>query len=146
MVNKKLKYVLLGFIFWFLVDWATLKGFHLSYFAVPPIGYILRSINFTLYPLIFSYVAYNREWSEIKLFILTIISAFLIEIAWLKNALLYTFPHFIIFIPAAICIYSILTFFPLWIVNQEVRKNKKKMIFLSIVLVIVTLVSVKTQS
>jgi len=146
MTNKKLKYIALGFVFWFLVDWATVKGFHLSYFAILPMGYILRLITFTLYPLIFAYVAFNRAWSEKKLFILTIISVFLIEIVWLKNAILYTFPRFIIFIPAAICVYSILTFFPLWIVNQEVEKNKKKMIFLLVVLVVITLISVKTQS
>jgi len=147
MTNKKLKYILLGFVFWFLVDWATVKGFHLSYFAIPLMGYILRLITFTLYPLIFAYVAFNRAWSEKKLFILTIISAFLIEIVWLKNAILYTtFPHFIIFIPAAICVYSILTFFPLWIINQEVGKNKKKMFFLFIVLVIITIISMRVQS
>ncbi len=144
--NKKLKYIALGFVFWFIVDWATVKGFHLSYFSVPLIGYILRVINFSLYPAIFSYVIFNREWSEKKLLALTIAAAFIIEVVWLKNAILYTFPDFIIFIPVGICIYSILTFFPLWIVNQKVRKNKKKIILLFMVLVALTILSFKTQS
>lgn len=149
MKNKKLQYVFLGFLFWFIVDWATVKGFHLSYFNVSWAGHIQRIIVFLLYPAIFSYVIFNRKWGWQKLLALTIVLAFAIEIVLIKNAILYTFPHFIIFIPAAIGLYGFLTFLPLWIVNKEVKQNKKKLAFLLIMLVIlvaITILSFYTQA
>ena len=144
--NKHILYILLGFVFWFIVDWATVKGFHLSYFDVAPIGNIQRLVIFLLYPALFSYAIFNRKWNEKKLLALTIAAAFVIEIIIVKNAILYTFPNFIIFIPVGVFLYSILTFFPLWIVNGQVKENKKRIIFLFAVLLAITILSFFTQS
>ncbi len=73
------------------------------------------------------------------------IELFFVEIILSNNDLLYTFPMMLFFIPLAFGIYSFLTFVPKWIVDNKLKENKKKVIFLTILWIIIAIGNYITQ-
>jgi len=68
-----------------------------------------------------------------------LVGAFIVEVVFTGNKLLYTFPIMLIGIPVAISIYSLLTFAPKWIVENRIRQNKRKLIPMIIVWILVSI-------
>jgi hypothetical protein len=109
-------YFLISAIFWIVVDWTT---------AFNP--------DFERW---LSYM-----WSDRRVFLATLVGAFLVEVAFTGNKLLYTFPIMLIGIPIAISMYSLLTFVPKWIVENKIRQNKRKLIPMTIVWIFVSILT-----
>ncbi len=131
---KSWKYFLLSFLLWVFVDFGTAGGFRISYFETYGGTLLLFYLG---YPLIFTFLIFNRGWSEQRLILATLVSIFIVEVIFTRNPLLMTFPALLFGIPLAIMVYIPLTFFPLWIVRQELRHHKKLVIGLSSVILIV---------
>ena len=91
------------------------------------------------YPLIFAYLIYKKEWNNKRLFIATLVAAFIVEIVFTHNALLYTFPIMLLAIPIAISIYSLLTFGPYWIIEGKIQENKWKLVMMTLVWILVSI-------
>lgn len=139
---KKTKYLILGFIFWFVIDWGTAGGFHLKYYKNiwrPAI------IVYSLYPLIFSYLIFKFNLRGRILFLITSLTGILSEIFLFKNTRLIQFPHFILFIPLAVFIYSFIIFTPMWLVIGEAKNNKKKILSMFILFLAISILSIFTQ-
>ena len=143
--NQCLKYVLIGFIWTVIVDWGTAGGFHLAYWNTPLAGYIMRGVIFLFIPLFPSYFIFRRDWNGVKLLLPTIIVAFIVEVLIVKNPLTYTFPSLLWGIPFAVAIYSAIIYLPLWLINGEIKENKRKAIFLVLITVFICVVSFFTQ-
>lgn len=127
---------MLGVIFWLVVEWTTAfqPDFQrwLSYMPVIWLFYIS-------YPLIFAYLIYKREWNNKRIFITTLVAAFIVEIVFTHNALLYTFPIMLLAIPVTVSIYSLLTFGPYWIIEEKIQENKWKSVIMTIVWILVSI-------
>jgi hypothetical protein len=132
--SKPVKYVILGFLLWVIIDLGTAGGFRLSYFTAH--GPLLL-VFYLGYPLVFSYLIFRRQWSGWRLFFATIFAILLIEGVFTGNPFVISFPLLLVGIPLAICIYSPLTYFPLWIVNREMHKHRVFVVILSLVVVAV---------
>ena len=91
------------------------------------------------YPLVFAFLIYKRKWSDKRVFLATLVGAFLVEVAFAGNKLLFTFPIMLIGIPIAVSIYSLLTFVPKWIVENKIGQNKRKLILMVIVWILVSI-------
>lgn len=137
--KKQLKYFLLGFLWIFIVDFGTVGGFHLSYWKVPITMHIIRVIVFSFSMFIPSYFIFKRNWSGVKLFFLTLLIAFVVEVPITRNALLYTFPSILWGIPLAVVGYSNIIYLPLWVVKGQIKENKKKAIFLFLVAALISI-------
>jgi len=98
------------------------------------------------YPLSFAFVIYKKGFDGRKLFYSMLVAIFIVEIVFTNNALLYTFPIMIIMIPLSICIYSFITYSPKWIAEKKLTKNKKRLILLVIVWVIVSILNFATKT
>jgi hypothetical protein len=114
-----IKYFILGFIFWIIIDWGTAGGFKITYLDKFGFGLLISYIG---YPLIFTILIYIFKFGNKQLFIATLIAIFIIEVIFVRNPLLIRFPLNLIGIPIAIAVYLPLTYFPLWIVRREIRK------------------------
>lgn len=143
--KKQLEYFLLGFLWIFIVDFGTVGGFHLVYWQVPLTGHFLRVIVFSLTMFTASYFVFKHNWSGGKLFFLTLIIAFVVEVPISKNVLLYTFPQILWGIPMAIAGYSAVIYLPLWVVKGQIKENNKKALFLLVFIVSVFILSFFTQ-
>ena len=97
--------------------------------------------SIAIFPSIFTFLIYKRNFGDWKLFLTMIIEIFIVEIVFTRNALLYTFPIMLIMIPIAICIYAFITYIPLWFVENKLKENKWKIGILVIVWVIVTILA-----
>ncbi|NHJ33409.1 MAG: hypothetical protein FK732_11155 [Asgard group archaeon] len=97
------------------------------------------------YPLLFAFLIYNRKWSNWRVFLATLVGAFLVEVVFTGNKLLYTFPIMLIGMPIAVSIYSLLTFVPKWIVENKLRQNKKKLFIMIIVWILVSISTYTTN-
>ncbi len=136
--SRALTYVILGFIFWVVVDLGTAGGFHLSYFLEHGSLLLLFYLGF---PLAFAYLIFWRHWAGWKLFLATVVAIILVEGVFTGNPFVLSFPLMLVGIPLAICIYAPLTYFPLWIVNGELGKHKGVVIFLLLVVVVVMILT-----
>ena len=58
--SRPVRYVLLGFLLWVIIDLGTAGGFRLSYFTT--YGPLLL-VFYLGYPLAFSYLIFRRHWS-----------------------------------------------------------------------------------
>ncbi len=130
------RYLLAGTIFWVVVDWTTAfnPDFERWLSYMPEIW-----LFYVGYPLIFAFLIYRRKWSDWRVFLAMLVGAFIVEVVLTGNRLLYTFPIMLIGIPVAISIYSLLTFAPKWIVENRIRQNKRKMILMIIVWILVSI-------
>ena len=129
-LSKPWQYSLCGVVLWILVDWGTAGGFRVAY---------LRTYGPTLlffyvgYPLVFSILIFRLRWSDRRLFLATLAAIFLIEVVFVGNPLLTTFPALLAGIPLAVAIYTPLTYFPLWFVRGELTRHRLLIAGLTIV-------------
>lgn len=141
-MNQFTKYFIIGFIFWFMVDWGTAGGFYLKYYKDI---WRLAIVIYAFFPLLFSFLIFKLNLRGKRLFLLTSFIAIFSEIVLFKNFALLTFPKFFLFIPAALAIYSYIVFTPLWIVEGELKSNKNRVIFLSVIFLLISILSIFTQ-
>ena len=141
-MDNFLKYIIIGIIFWILVDFTTAfnPDIHDWISHMPLIWFF-----YTLYPLFFAFIIYKKSWNIKRIFISMLVAAFIIEVLLSNNTLLYTFPIMLIMIPVAICIYGFITFTPKWIIEGEIIENKKIFILFTIVWIIVSILNFKTK-
>lgn len=137
-MNKLVKYFIIGIIFWIIVDFTTTEAIRdpIKYYSTFMPALLIFYIG---YPLIFSLLIYKFKISNKWLFITTLFGIFIVEIIFTHNALMYTFPIMLITIPAAIMIYSFLTFAPKWIVDEKIKEHKWKLIIMIIIWVLISL-------
>lgn len=136
--HKPLLYVIFGFLLWTLVDWGTAGGFRFSYFARYGPALFLFYIGC---PVVFAYLIYKRNWNGVKLLFATFIAILIIEGLFVRNPFVLSFPLLLFGVPLAFCVYAPLTFFPLWIVNEEMGRHKAMMILLSLIILIVMILT-----
>jgi len=136
--SRPVRYVLLGFLLWVIIDLGTAGGFRLSYFTT--YGPLLL-VFYLGYPLAFSYLIFRRQWSGWRLFLATVVAIGLIEGVCTRNPFVLSFPLLLAGIPLAICIYAPLTYFPLWIVNHDMRRHKAVVAVSSLVVIVVMFLS-----
>ena len=137
-MGKLLKYFLLGVLFWFVVDFTTTEAIRnpCHYYSTFMPALLIFYIG---YPLVFALLIYKFKLNNKLLFIATLIGIIIVEILFVRNTLLYTFPIMILTIPIAISIYSLITFVPKWIVDKEMKNNKWKLILMLIIYILVSL-------
>ncbi len=142
-MKKFIKYFLLGILFWVVVDFTTvfIPDFQKWFSFMPTIW-----LFYILYPLLFAFLFYKTKLKHRYLFIIMLIISFSIELTFFHNALLYTFPIMLLAIPFSIAIYSLITFVPFWITEKKVRKNKKKTILMVIIWIIITILTLITNT
>jgi len=130
------RYFLTGTILWVVVDWTTAfnPDFERWISYMPEIW-----LFYVGYPLIFAFLIYRRKWSAWGIFLAMLAGAFIVEVVFTGNKMLYTFPIMLIGIPAAISIYGLLTFAPKWIVENRIRQNKRKLIPMIIVWILISI-------
>lgn len=139
--SKRTRYILWGALLWFIVDFGTAGGFNVYYLIRNP-HIVLFIIG---YPLIFAYLIFSRNWNGKKLFGATVAAMFAIEGVLTRNPFVLAFPLLTLGIPLAVCIYAVLTYSPLWIVNGELGKHRRIVIALSAVVAIIIMLSVITN-
>lgn len=137
------KYFINGVLCWVIVDFTTVfnPDFQRWFQYWPAIW-----LFYTLFPLLFSFLIYRIQINDKQLFLFTIIEIFVSEVILSQNLLLFSFPIMVIAIPLALCIYVLITFLPKWIVEKKMDKNRKKIIFLIIIWLIVSLLTFSTNS
>jgi len=139
-MKNYLKYILLGIVFWAVVDFTTTgairnpAGYYLTYMPALLIFYIG-------YPLIFSLLIYKFRLSNRWLFLAALVGAFVVEVVFTQNALLFTFPIMLLAIPLAVSIYSFLTFVPKWIIEKNIKDKKWKTIVLTAIWVLLSIIT-----
>lgn len=126
MPNHK-KYFIIYFFTYFIVDFTTGFNWDFKYWLSvggPLIGLIVYSLS----GLLFSYLIYNKNLSEKKLFFVILIYGFILEIFMFKNPLfLINFFNGMIML---IAIYSLIIYLPKWIVDKSFKSNWKKAVIL----------------
>lgn len=136
------RYLMLAMLFWVVVDFTTAFNPDVrSWIAHMPLIWVF----YVGYPALFGMLIYRRGWTDAKLVLAMVAMAFLVEIVFSRNALLYTFPIMLVMIPVALCIYSFITLVPKWIVEGRLKENWKKTALLAVVWVIVSLLSFQTR-
>jgi len=135
-------YFVYGIICWVIVDFTTVFNPNLqrwiSYWPTIWLFYIL-------FPLIFSLLIYKAKISNKQLFICTIVEIIISEVILFQNQLLFTFPIMLLAIPVSLCIYTLITFLPKWIVEKELNENRKLIIFLIIVWILISIITFITN-
>ena len=142
-MSKFRKYFLISLVLWLIVEWTT--AFNpdinrwLSYWPQIWIFYIG-------YPLLFAYLIYKRNWSDKKIFLgMIVFGGIIFEVIFFKNVGLVTFPLAFIFIPVFFVLYGIVTFMPKWIINGELKNNKKKLILMLVIWLLVSIATYKDK-
>lgn len=136
-MSKFWNYFIFSVCFWFIVDFTTTQAIKNPgvYYST----YMPTILIFYLgFPLVFSYLIYTKEVSNKGIFIAMCIGIIIVEILFTNNPLFYTFPLVILAVFVSICIYGFLTFVPKWIVDGEIKANKGKMLFLSIIWILIS--------
>lgn len=121
-MRRAISYFLLGTLLWVIVDCTTTGAIKnpSEYYST----YMPTILIFYLgYPLVFSILIYRYKLAERYLFIATIVSMLIIEVAFTHNPALFSFPLLLLGIPSAVAIYCLLTFLPKWVIEHEVRDN-----------------------
>ena len=137
-----LKYLLSGTSIWVIVDYTTAFNPDMARWVqhMPDIW-----LFYLGYPLIFAYLIYVRDWKDRRLFGAMLVLAFIIEVIFSNNSLLYTFPILLVMNPVAVAIYSLVTFIPKWFTENEITRNRKAVIILVVVWVIVSILNYVTN-
>ena len=131
------KYLLSGVSIWVLVDYTTAFNPNLARWIqhMPDIW-----LFYIGYPLLFAYLIYVRNWNDKRLFGSMLVLAFIIEVV-----LLYTFPLLLIMNPVAVAIYSLVTFMPKWLTENEITRNRKTVAILFVVWIVVSILNYVTN-
>ena len=137
-LSAAVRYFFLGVLFWVILDYTTVfnPDFKRWTAHMPLIwAFYLGS------PFIFSRLIYKRNWQGKKLFIAVLACMVLCELILFNNTLLYTFPIMLIMIPIAVCIYSFITYVPMWITDGTLKNHKGWATFLTIVWLVVAILN-----
>ena len=141
-MRPSLKYLISGVSIWVLVDYTTA-------FMPDTARWVQHMPDIWLfyigYPLVVSYLIYNRNWEGRKLFASMLVLAFIVEVVFSSNSLLYTFPIMLVMNPLAVAIYSLVTYIPKWITEKEMTKNRKTVAILSVVWITVSILNYATN-
>jgi hypothetical protein len=131
-MNKFLLYVLIGIFCWIFIDFATTQAIKdpLLYYSTYMPSLLIFYIGF---PVLNGCLIYKIELNDQKMFLFTLIEIFIVEILFTQNPLFFSFPFNLLAIFLAIDLYSILTFFPKWLVEKRISENKSKIILLWII-------------
>lgn len=140
-MGDALKYCITGIIFWVAVDFATTKGI-VSPYAYYSMHFPAILIFYIGYPLVFSFLIFRGNLKGKGLFAATIIAMLIVEVLFTHNAAIFSFPLLLIGIPAAIAIYSFITFVPKWIVDGTVRANLGKTMIMLASVILISLLNV----
>ncbi len=132
--TKPVKYIVIGFLLWVIIDLGTAGGFRLSYLTSH--GPLLL-VFYIGYPLVFAYLIFRRNWRGWRLFLATAVAILAIEGAFTRKPFVIAFPLMLVGIPLAICVYAPLTYFPLWIVDQDVGMHRAAVVSLSMVVIVI---------
>jgi hypothetical protein len=136
------KYALTGMIAWVVVDFTTAFN--------PDVQRWIRHMPliwafYIGYPLLFAYLIYKRGWNDRKIVYAMFVSAFVIEVIFSNNALLYTFPVMLVMNPVAAAIYGVVTFIPKWLVEGEIGERKGMVLLLVAVWIVVSILNYATN-
>lgn len=136
------QYFVLGAIFWIGVDFTTAfapnVGRWASYMPVIWVFYLGS-------PLVFAVLIYRRGWSDRSLFGPMLVVLVLVEVVFSHNALLFTFPLLLIFIPVAVAIYSFITYVPRWIIERRLVQHRETTLLLVLVWLVVAVLSTSSR-
>lgn len=136
--SNLLKYFIIAVFFWVVVDYTTAFNPDLQrWLAHMPVIWLF----YLGYPLLFAWLIYRRKWQGKKLFLAMLAGIFIVEIIFSGNIRLFAFPDMFLFIPAALAIYSFITYTPKWIVENQISQNKKKIILMTIIWILISLVT-----
>jgi hypothetical protein len=140
--NNWLYYLIYGIICWVIVDFTTVFNPNLqkwiSYWPTIWLFYIL-------FPLIFSFLIYKVKINDKQLFLCIIIEIIISEVILFQNQLLFTFPIMLLAIPLSLCIYTLITFLPKWIVEKKLKENQRMVIFLIVVWILISIITFITN-
>ena len=139
LIPNPIQFFLLSVILWFVVDFGTAGGFRLFYYEKIWPAILFFYLGF---PLIFSILIFRMKWDDRRLFFGMLVAIFIVEILFTRNPLLMTFPTLLWGIPLAVLIYTLLVFFPLWFLRNELTKHLLVIIVTCTVVLIVTLLTV----
>ena len=135
-------YFLLGAIFWVTVDFTTAfapnVGRWVSYMPTILVFYFGS-------PLLFAFLIYRKGWSDRALLGPMLALLVLVEIVFSHNALLYTFPLLLIFLPVALAIYALITYVPRWIVDGRLAQRRGTTLLLVLVWLVVAVLSTSSR-
>ena len=140
--NNWLYYLIYGIICWVIVDFTTVFNPNLqkwiSYWPTIWLFYIL-------FPLMFSLLIYKVKINDKQLFLCIIIEIIISEVILFQNQLLFTFPIMLLAIPLSLCIYTLITFLPKWIVEKKLKENQRMVIFLIVVWILISIITFITN-
>ena len=140
--NNWLYYLIYGIICWVIVDFTTVFNPNLqrwiSYWPTIWLFYIL-------FPLMFSFLIYKVKINDKQLFLCIIIEIIISEVILFQNQLLFTFPIMLLAIPLSLCIYTLITFLPKWIVEKKLKENQRMVIFLIVVWILISIITFITN-
>ncbi|MBI9050990.1 MAG: hypothetical protein JEZ00_16330 [Anaerolineaceae bacterium] len=141
-MSKFIKYFLLGTLFWVIVDYTTVFNPDFPrWVAHMPLVWVF----YLGYPLLFAWLIYKQNFAGKKLFFSMIIATVFCELIAFQNTLLYTFPIMLIMIPLAVCIYTLITYVPMWLVNGKLKQHWRLSLFLTIVWLLIAFLNYKTN-
>lgn len=141
-MTKFARYFFAGMLLWIVVDYTTAFNPNTQeWFRHMP----LICAFYVGYPLLFATVIYRKHWTPRRVFGLMVLTTLVMEIAFFGNALLFTFPVMLIMIPLALAVYSLLTYLPLWIVEHQLKENRKKAMVLLAIWIVIAILSFKTR-
>jgi hypothetical protein len=135
------KYAVISIIMWALVDFSTTPAIRnpaLYYSTYMP----ALLIFYMGFPALFALMIYKYGVAGWRLFAATLAGAFLVEVVFVHNMLLLTFPAMLFAIPFAVSIYSLITYAPKWIVDGTVMENKWKLALMLAVWAFIALVTI----
>lgn len=133
----------MGALFWVVVDFTMAFNLNVQdWIRHMPLVWVFYPGS----PLLFSYLIYGRKWGDRKLFLSLVLLMLALEILVFNNALLFTFPAMLIFLPAAICIYSLITYVPRWIADGKIKEHWMLTLSLLAVWAVVAALSYATRA
>ena len=97
-------------------------------------------------PLLFSFLIYRRGWTDRQLVAPMLLVLFVVEVLFAHNALLWTFPLLVVFVPVAVGVYSFITFVPRWASEGELSKHRVGASSLTLVWLVIALLSTASRA
>jgi hypothetical protein len=132
-----LKYFLISVLAWIVVEQTTAFYFDLERW----VSYMPDIWAFYLgFPLLLTVLIYRLKFTGARLFSAVVLQLIVVEILFTGNAMLFTFPMLLLAIPIGLVIYSIITYVPLWIVENSLKEHKRAMALFLVVWLFVFIV------
>jgi hypothetical protein len=132
-----LRYFLVSVLAWIFIEQTTAFYFDLGRW----VSYMPDIWVFYLgFPLLLTILIYRLKFRGARLFAAVVLQLIVVEILFTGNAMLFTFPMLLLAIPIGLAIYSIITYVPLWIVENSIREHKRAMALFLVVWLFVFIV------